>query len=57
MLARWRSQPIKYRVKERQPITERLQSISSKSRLSKTYAVIGLSATFLMEQKYFEVSI
>ena len=28
MPARWRPQPIKYRVLERQPITERLQSIS-----------------------------
>ena len=34
MLSRWRSQPIKYRVRERRPITERLQSISLKSRLS-----------------------
>ena len=35
MLARKRSQPIKCRVRERQPITERLQSISLKSCLSK----------------------
>ena len=33
MLARWRSQPIKYRVQKRQPITERLKSISLKSHL------------------------
>ena len=34
MLARWRSQLIKYRVRERQPITERRQSISLKFHLS-----------------------
>ena len=34
MLARQRSQPIKYRVRDRLPITERLQSISLKSRLN-----------------------
>ena len=34
ILARWRSQPIKYRVRERQPITERLQNFTLKSRLS-----------------------
>ena len=34
MLTRWRSQPIKCRVWERQPITERLQSISLESYLS-----------------------
>ena len=28
MLARWRSRPIRYRVQRRQPITERLESIS-----------------------------
>ena len=43
MLARWRSQPIKYQVRERHPITERLQSISLKSRLSK---VIELMADY-----------
>ena len=35
MLARWRSKPINYRFRERQPITERLQSISLKSHLRK----------------------
>ena len=30
MLARWRSQPIKYRVRECQPITQVLQSIGMK---------------------------
>ena len=34
MLARWRSQPMRYRVLERQPITERLKSISLKSHFS-----------------------
>ena len=33
LLTRWRSQSIKYRLRERQPITERLESISLKSRL------------------------
>ena len=33
MLDRWRFQPIKYRVRKRQPIAEILQSISLKSRL------------------------
>ena len=41
MLARWRTQPIKYRVQERQPITERLQSISLKTRLSFVAAEIA----------------
>ena len=34
MLARLHSQPIKYRIRERQPITERIQGISLKCRLS-----------------------
>ena len=42
MLARWRSQPIKYRFLERQPITERLESISLKSRLSEIRLKIRL---------------
>ena len=35
MKTRWRSQSIKCRVREPQPITERLQSVSLKSRLNK----------------------
>ena len=34
IIARWRSQLIQYRVRKRRPITEHLQSISLKSRLS-----------------------
>ena len=34
ILARWRSQPIEYRIRDRRPIRERLQSISLKSRQS-----------------------
>ena len=35
ILARWHSQPMKYQVRDLEPITERLQSISLKSCLSK----------------------
>ena len=42
MLTRcWRSQPIKYRVRDCEPITERLKSISLKSRLSATRIFAG----------------
>ena len=40
MVARWRSQPIKYRFRERQPITKRLESISLKSRLIFNFSTI-----------------
>ena len=39
ILGRYRSQPIKYRVRERQPITERLLSIDMKSRLEMCFIV------------------
>ena len=41
MLARWCSQPIKYRVGEREAITKRLQSVSLKSRLS--YLIVAIN--------------
>ena len=34
ILARWRSQPIRWRLREREPITSQIQSISLKSRQS-----------------------
>ena len=42
MLARWCTQPIKFRVQDRQRITERLQSISMRSIL-REFLKIGLS--------------
>ena len=41
MLPRWRSYPIKYRLRDCQPITERLQSISLESHLSEQNRFIG----------------
>ena len=53
MLARWRSKPIKYRVRERQPITERHQSISLKSRqlltILLTKVVVGQDAFIIYQ--------
>ena len=46
---RWRPQPIKYRVRERRPITERLQSISLKSHLRETYLQYGLAEQLFVD--------
>ena len=39
-LARWSSQPIKYRVRERKPITKRLQSISVTSHFGAPFELL-----------------
>ena len=42
ILARWRSKPVSKRLSERQPITERLQTIHLKSYLSQHDSSLGL---------------